>query len=544
MPPDHPAVVLEHLTKRYGSFTALDDVSLTLSAGQIFGLIGPNGAGKTTTIKILVGLIRPTQGQAQIAGADCVRDARKIKRLVGYMPDQFGSFDNMRVWEYLDFFGAAFGIPRRKRMTRIEEIMETTGTTYMKDRFVESLSHGMQQRVGVARTLIHDPQVLILDEPANGLDPQARIEMRTLLLKLAQLGKTLLVTSHILPDLSRICDRVGILTQGKLRAFGTVDQIGRLVSQQRTIEAHLIGAERISAAAQIIRRAIEPGADVVEATAEEVVRFRTALPEARTGQTLAHVGQRGNSSDAVSRSADRSGRGLHVVCRCRRNSGRWSPRRAPRMVNPIVQRELVAVLRTAPHAGGAMRADLRVHAAGLDPLAERAARGALGSSAAAGFSAVWLRPVDDAAVAAARVSSDEYRPREEPGDAGLVAQYTAGPLADLHRQIADRAGPGRHRAGAEPAGGRRLLCSGGAFAHGRISSHVRRAGAGRTGMCRAGTVRQQLFEFGRWGRPLDLWVGAFPERAVAGPAPVLSGVGRESWPTWPIRCVACRLSRR
>ena len=289
MQPDRPVVVLEHLTKRYGAFTALDDVSLTLSAGQIFGLIGPNGAGKTTTIKILVGLIRPTEGQAQIAGADCVRDARKIKRLVGYMPDQFGSFDNMRVWEYLDFFGAAFGIPRRQRLLRIEEIMETTGTTYMKDRFVESLSHGMQQRVGVARTLLHDPQVLILDEPANGLDPQARIEMRNLLLKLAQLGKTLLVTSHILPDLSRICDRVGILTQGKLRAFGTVEQIGRLVSQQRTIEAHLIGAEHISAAAEIIRRGIEPGSEVVEATAEEVVRFRTALHELELGKVLASL---------------------------------------------------------------------------------------------------------------------------------------------------------------------------------------------------------------------------------------------------------------
>ena len=293
MQADRPVVVLEHLTKRYGAFTALDDVSLTLSAGQIFGLIGPNGAGKTTTIKILVGLVRPTHGQAQIAGADCVRDARKIKRLVGYMPDQFGSFDNMRVWEYLDFFGAAFGIPRRQRVIRIEEIMETTGTSYMKDRFVESLSHGMQQRVGVARTLLHDPQVLILDEPANGLDPQARIEMRNLLLKLAQLGKTLLVTSHILPDLSRICDRVGILTQGKLRAFGTVDQIGRLVSQQRTIEAHLIGVERISAAAEIIRRAIEPGAEVVEATAEEVVRFRTAVPELELGKLLALLVEKG-----------------------------------------------------------------------------------------------------------------------------------------------------------------------------------------------------------------------------------------------------------
>ena len=175
---EKPVLVIEHLTKRYGEFTALDDLTLSLSAGQILGLIGPNGAGKTTAIKILVGLARPTSGTARIGDADCVADARSIKKLVGYMPDRFGSYDNMRVHEYLDFFGAAFGIPRRKRIARIEEVLETTGTAYMRDKFVESLSHGMQQRVGVARTLLHDPQVLILDEPANGLDPQARIEMR------------------------------------------------------------------------------------------------------------------------------------------------------------------------------------------------------------------------------------------------------------------------------------------------------------------------------------------------------------------------------
>ena len=293
MSSDRPVLVLEHLTKKYGNFTALDDLSMTLNSGQIFGLIGPNGAGKTTAIKILVGLIRPTSGRAQIDGADCVRDARKIKRLVGYMPDVFGSYDNMRVREYLDFFGAAFGIWRRKRVKRIDEVMEMTGTTYMKDRFVESLSHGMQQRVGVARTLLHDPQMLILDEPANGLDPQARIEMRELLLRLAHLGKTLLVTSHILPELSRICDRVGILTHGKLRAFGTVEQIGRQVSQQRTIEVHLSSADQVSAAAETIRTCIEPGAEVVEAVSEEAVRFRTAVAEAELGRILARLVQEG-----------------------------------------------------------------------------------------------------------------------------------------------------------------------------------------------------------------------------------------------------------
>jgi ABC-2 type transport system ATP-binding protein len=286
---EKPVLMIEHLTKRYGEFTALDDLTLRLSAGQILGLIGPNGAGKTTAIKIMVGLARPTSGTARIGDADCVADARSIKKLVGYMPDRFGSYDNMRVHEYLDFFGAAFGIPRRKRIARIEEVLETTGTAYMRDKFVESLSHGMQQRVGVARTMLHDPQVLILDEPANGLDPQARIEMRDLLIRLAKLGKTLLVTSHILSELSRICDRVAILTHGKLRAFGTVAEISRMVSQQRTIEAQLTSAEQIATAVSIIRPAIETGAEIVKSAAEAAIRFRTAHSEDQLSALLASL---------------------------------------------------------------------------------------------------------------------------------------------------------------------------------------------------------------------------------------------------------------
>src|SRR6476469_1711321 len=186
---DTPVVETHELTKKYGKFLALDRLTMSLERGRILGFIGPNGAGKTTTIKILVGLARPTSGTAHIAGADCTRDSRKIKRLVGYMPDTFGSYDNMRVREYLDFFGAAYKIPRKERMKRIDHVMEATGSTYMRDRYVDSLSHGMKQRVGIARTLLHDPPVLILDEPANGLDPTARVEMRQILLRLAQSGK-------------------------------------------------------------------------------------------------------------------------------------------------------------------------------------------------------------------------------------------------------------------------------------------------------------------------------------------------------------------
>jgi ABC-2 type transport system ATP-binding protein len=282
-------VVIEGLTKKFGDFTALDNLTLKLGRGRILGFIGPNGAGKTTTIKILVGQLRPTAGSARIAGADCTRDSDRIKRLVGYMPDSFGSYDNMRVWEYLDFFGAAFGIPPGPRLRRIDEVMEITGSTYMRDRFVESLSHGMRQRVGLARTLLHDPEVLILDEPANGLDPQARIEMREVLLRLAASGKTLIVTSHILPELSRICDRVAIITQGKLRAFGTVEAIMRTVLQRRLVEVQLASADQLDQAVKVLTPLVEPDAGVTGAPAEAIVRFSTQKSENYLGRVLARL---------------------------------------------------------------------------------------------------------------------------------------------------------------------------------------------------------------------------------------------------------------
>ena len=293
MDQDAPVVVTDRLTKKYGELTALDGMSIVLGRGKILGLIGPNGAGKTTAIRILVGQARPTSGSASIGGIDCVREAKRIKRLVGYMPDQFGSYDNMRVHEYLDFFGAAFKMPRRRRASRIEAVMETTGSAYMKDRYVESLSHGMKQRVGIARTLLHDPQVLILDEPANGLDPQARIEMRALLVELARMGKTLIVTSHVLPELSRICDLVAILTQGRLRAFGTQQEIMRMVSQRRTIEVQLVSADQIPAAVELVRAHAEPDAEVTPSPAEGMVRFHTSHPEDRLAELLAQLVQAG-----------------------------------------------------------------------------------------------------------------------------------------------------------------------------------------------------------------------------------------------------------
>lgn len=291
--PDEPVVICDKLSKHYGEFVALDNLSLSLNRGQVLGFIGPNGAGKTTTIKILVGLSKPTSGKATIAGADCEHDARKIKRLVGFMPDVFGAYDNMRVQEYLDFFGAAFKIPRKQRKQRIEECLELTGSAYMRDRYVEALSHGMKQRVAIARTMLHDPQVLILDEPANGLDPTARIEMRTLLLRLADMGKTLIVTSHILPELARICDTVAIITHGKLRAFGPLDSIMKNLSQKRMMELVLLEQSHAERVAEALRKLLGDDAEVTASPTEGEVRFSTTFGDAQLAELQAKLVTKG-----------------------------------------------------------------------------------------------------------------------------------------------------------------------------------------------------------------------------------------------------------
>ncbi|MEX2215280.1 MAG: ABC transporter ATP-binding protein [Phycisphaeraceae bacterium] len=290
---DQPVIETKQLTKKYGDFTALDNLSIRLNRGEILGFIGPNGAGKTTTIKILVGLARATSGEARVAGLDCSNDIARLKRAIGYMPDTFGSYDNMRVHEYLDFFGAAFQLPRDKRRKRIEEVLEITGSTYMRDRYVESLSHGMKQRVGIARTLLHDPQVLILDEPANGLDPQARIEMRQLLLRLADMGKTLIVTSHILPELSRICNVVAIITHGKLRAFGSLDNIMRLVRQRRLMQVILVKKEQVESMAAFLKMKLGDDAQITASEQESEIRFSTNETEESLAGLLSEAMQQG-----------------------------------------------------------------------------------------------------------------------------------------------------------------------------------------------------------------------------------------------------------
>jgi ABC-2 type transport system ATP-binding protein len=282
-------VETRELTKHYGRLVALDGLTLSVGRGEILGFIGPNGAGKTTAIKILVGLARPTSGSATVAGIDCVARPRALKRLIGYMPDTFGAYDNMRVSEYLDFFGAAFGLPRRARAKRIGEVLEMTRCPGFRDLFVESLSHGMRQRVALARTLLHDPAALILDEPANGLDPPARIEMRQLLLDLARRGKSLIVTSHILPELARICDHVAIIVRGRLRASGSLDEVARQLSPLRAVEDLLTRADALARAAEVIRRHAGRGAEITSSQEELTVRFRTAASDDSLARLLAEL---------------------------------------------------------------------------------------------------------------------------------------------------------------------------------------------------------------------------------------------------------------
>ena len=213
------------LTKSYGDFVALRGIDLKVEGGDIFGFIGPNGAGKTTTIRILTTLLEPSGGDARVAGMSVWDDKDSIRGLVGYMPDAFGVYPDMTVTEYLHFFAAAYGIGRGERHGLVSGLLELTDLTFKEDALVDSLSKGMQQRLGLARALVHDPKVLVLDEPAAGLDPRARVELREILRELQRMGKTILLSSHILSELEEICNRIGIVEQGRLVAQGSTAEI-------------------------------------------------------------------------------------------------------------------------------------------------------------------------------------------------------------------------------------------------------------------------------------------------------------------------------
>ncbi len=217
------------LTKMYGEMYALDRLNLNLNQGDVYGFIGPNGAGKTTTMRILATLLNPTWGEATVCGYSIYTGSKDIRRIIGYMPDFFGVYDDMKVIEYLEFFASAYRIQGPARRKICEEVLELVDLSYKRDALVTSLSRGMTQRLGLARTLLHDPQVLLLDEPASGLDPRARIEMRGLLKELKNMGKTILVSSHILPELADICNKIGIIEQGKLFVNGEVSEVMKQV---------------------------------------------------------------------------------------------------------------------------------------------------------------------------------------------------------------------------------------------------------------------------------------------------------------------------
>jgi len=208
------------LKKHFPGVKAVKGISFHVGQGDIFGFIGPNGAGKTTTIRILSTLSEPTSGEVFVDGLDCVNEPEKVRQVIGYMPDYFGVYEDVRVWEYLDFFSAAYAIPRAQRSVRIDAVMELTDLGGLRHRMVADMSKGMRQRLCLAKTLLHEPKVLILDEPASGLDPRARIEIRELLKELADMGKTIFLSSHILTELSDLCNTVGIIEQGQLLASG------------------------------------------------------------------------------------------------------------------------------------------------------------------------------------------------------------------------------------------------------------------------------------------------------------------------------------
>ncbi len=234
-------IEIQGLTKKYGSLTALNELSLNIQEGAVFGFIGPNGAGKTTTMRILTTLLKPTAGKAWVAGHSVTNDPRGVRQAIGYMPDFFGVYDDMKVWEYLDFFAACYDVPKTARMGMIDDLLALVDLQHKKDAYVENLSRGMKQRLCLARTLAHDPQVLILDEPASGLDPRARIEIRELLRELKNMGKTIFFSSHILSEVADICTEIAILEAGRLIAHGDMHEMKKQLRAHRLIQVKVLG---------------------------------------------------------------------------------------------------------------------------------------------------------------------------------------------------------------------------------------------------------------------------------------------------------------
>ena len=272
-PPPPPAVSIRGLTKRYGALFAVQDLHLDVPRGSVFGLIGPNGAGKTTTFAVLASLLAPTSGHVSVLGHDPVRSPREVRKRLGYMPDVLGVYDGLRVDEYLSFFAACYQVPRAKVAPTIDTLLELVDLTTKRDSMVNALSRGMKQRLSLARALVHDPEVLVLDEPASGLDPRARVELRNLLAELRGMGKTIIVSSHILAELTEMCTDIAIMEKGRLLASGTPGQIRDRVGHGRQVKARLAGGEERTFTvaddaeqAALLRRLLDEGLTVVEFT--------------------------------------------------------------------------------------------------------------------------------------------------------------------------------------------------------------------------------------------------------------------------------------
>ncbi|MDZ4784405.1 MAG: ABC transporter ATP-binding protein [Planctomycetia bacterium] len=237
--------------KKYGDFTAVERLNLKIEAGELFGFIGPNGAGKSTSIRFLATLLKATHGEGIVNGHSVTRDPMGVRRSVGYMPDNFGVYDGMKVWEFLDFFAVAYQIPRGKRKSVISDVLELLDLTHKRDDFVNGLSRGMKQRLCLAKTLVHDPPVLILDEPSSGLDPRARLEVKALLKELRRMGKTILISSHILTELADTCTSIGIIERGQLLMHGPMKEVYRRIQRNRILDIKFL--ERADIGMSILR---------------------------------------------------------------------------------------------------------------------------------------------------------------------------------------------------------------------------------------------------------------------------------------------------
>jgi ABC-2 type transport system ATP-binding protein len=281
------AIETTDLTRRYGRVTALDKLNLSIAPSTIYGFIGPNGAGKTTTLRLLAGLLDPTSGEVRLMGERLSATGEQAQRLVGYMPDFFGVYDDLRVWEYLDFFARCYRLPAAKRRATVEQLLDLVDLTPRRDAFVQSLSRGMQQRLCLAHALVHDPPILLLDEPASGLDPRARVELRELLRTLRQMGKTVLLSSHILSELAEVCTEIGIMEHGTLLASGAVEEVRR---QLQGSAALLVRVLREPERAVAILQAL-PGVQAVQPDPQEarLLRIEGNLSEEQQAAALAQL---------------------------------------------------------------------------------------------------------------------------------------------------------------------------------------------------------------------------------------------------------------